>query len=74
MPVMFYPKWYTTPKGDRVNMWAAPEMLYDADPFHIGMVGHIRKHGFGLPERLPFAPAFNRTIVLASRNAQIRTK
>ncbi|KAF6252432.1 hypothetical protein COO60DRAFT_524676 [Scenedesmus sp. NREL 46B-D3] len=70
MPITFYPKWITE-SGRPVNMWLAPEQLYDADPFHLRMVGEIRA-AMGLSRSLPFASAANRTIVLASSNATTR--
>jgi len=35
MPHYYFPKWYTNKKGQMMNMWKAPEKLYDTDPFHI---------------------------------------
>uniref|UniRef100_A0A383VX01 Glycosyltransferase 61 catalytic domain-containing protein n=1 Tax=Tetradesmus obliquus TaxID=3088 RepID=A0A383VX01_TETOB len=70
MPTTFYPKWITQ-SGRPVNMWSAPQQLFDADPFHLRMVGEIRA-AMGLSPSLPFASASNRTIVLASADAAAR--
>ncbi|WIA32062.1 hypothetical protein OEZ86_002914 [Tetradesmus obliquus] len=50
------------------------EMLYDTNEHHIRLLMNIREHGFGLPARIPWAPATNRTVVLASRDPEIRKK
>jgi hypothetical protein len=55
-------------------MWDAPEQLFDTDPFHIKMIQHLRGAAFGLPAAIPFAPAENRTIVLASRDRGVRAR
>ncbi|KAF6252431.1 hypothetical protein COO60DRAFT_1628548 [Scenedesmus sp. NREL 46B-D3] len=75
MPHMYSPKWYKPAGTDKVlYMWQAPEMLYDTDEQHMKLLMNIREHGLGLPARIPFAPAASRTIVLASRDPEIRKK
>jgi hypothetical protein len=49
-------------------------MLYDTNDQHIKLLMNIREHGLGLPARIPFAPATNRTVVLASRDPEIRKR
>eukprot|EP00775_Hariotina_reticulata_P012956 gene12956-13085_t len=74
MPVTFYSKWFNSGQGPPVNMWKAPEMLFDMDAVHLDMVGHIRA-SFGLESKLPFAPVGSQThIVVASRNGEIRKR
>eukprot|EP00775_Hariotina_reticulata_P007095 gene7095-7308_t len=74
VPSYFYPKWHTRTDGARVNMWQAPEQLYDTDRFHMKMIQHLRSKAFGLPASIPFAPAENRTVVLASRDRGVRAR
>ncbi|WIA11933.1 hypothetical protein OEZ85_012015 [Tetradesmus obliquus] len=75
MPHIFSPKWYKAPGSNKeLYMWQAPEMLYDTNEHHIKLLMNIREHGFGLPASIPWAPATNRTVVLASRDPEIRKK
>jgi hypothetical protein len=53
---------------------ACAEMLYDTNEHHIKLLMNLREYGFGLPARIPWAPATNRTVVLASRDPDIRKK
>eukprot|EP00775_Hariotina_reticulata_P006096 gene6096-6333_t len=74
MPVTFYSKWFNSGQGPDLNMWGAPEMLFDMDAVHLDMVGHIRA-SLGLESNLPFAPTGNQTrIVVASRDAAARKR
>lgn len=65
--------WYIDQGGNWNGIWERPDMLLDADPFLLKVVGEVRQQ-FGLPAELPFAPSNPANVVLASRNAVTRKR